>query len=114
MDLPAQVICQICYADFDHFNFSTIIHSIYVKSVEEISGSHIFVTYFLNNRQSEITSVSEVKYPPNSHQGLRDQDPDLLFKNIFGAVGKIVDKKKKWYFVTKIVLTYCEKKKMFY
>ena len=49
MDLPAQVICQICYADFDHFNFSTIIHSIYVKSVEEISGPQIFVTYFLKN-----------------------------------------------------------------
>lgn len=59
MDLPAQVICQICYADFDHFNFSTIIHSIYVKSVEEISGPHIFVTYIQKNSWCKILLLSQ-------------------------------------------------------
>ena len=59
MDLPAQVICQICYADFDHFNFSTIIHSIYVKSVEEISGPDIFVTYIQKNSWCKILLLSQ-------------------------------------------------------
>ena len=113
-----KVISKQCTAVGDFFQIFWPSHNIWT-----LICWYIFCLFFLIGQHSilradyyTIKKSQKVKYHTTWHQGINFH-AIMIMNNIFPTYcdknmeqAKTFRKIKKWYFVTKIVLTYCEKK----